>query len=64
MIDYSLLQYAEESYGVRKPMCSPEFEAYANQLVQDYSLSIPQTSDEAAQLFFLILEDINALMDE
>lgn len=60
-VDLELLDHAEASYGTRLPMCTPEFESYVNCLQQDYSLSSPQTLDDALQLFFLITEDVSAL---
>ena len=60
-VDLGLLDYAESEYGISLPYCTPEFKEYADRLIENYSIPPPKTTNEALQLFFLILADTSVL---
>ena len=44
--------------------CTAEFEAYADCLRADFSIPVPETPNNALELYFLLIQDISALMTE
>ena len=60
-MDYSLLLTAEQLYGKGASFCSAEFSQYAKRVMKDYNISNPKSVDEALELYFILLEDIDIL---
>ena len=63
-VDLDLLDYAEANYGFPNSsaahLCkSEEFSAYATKVLEDYGLQHPVSWQEALQLYFLLLNDID-----
>ena len=51
ILDYALLQYAENNYGHKSSLVSDEFRVYAETFKLDESISIPTTPNEVLHLF-------------
>lgn len=65
-VDLDLLDYAETNYGFPNSceahFCqSEEFAAYGTKVLEDYSLHHPVSWQEALQLYFLLLNDIDSM---
>ena len=61
ILDYALLQYAENNYGHKSSLVSGEFRVYADKFKLDESISTPTTPNEALQLFLQLLQDIEIM---
>ncbi len=60
--DMSLLQEAESSLTTNVELTSLEFACYAEKLMNDYRFEFPRNWNEALQLYFLLIEDMNTLI--
>lgn len=65
-VDLDLLDYAETNYGFPNSceahFCqTEEFAAYGTKVLEDYSLHHPVSWQEALQLYFLLLNDIDSM---
>ena len=57
-VNRGLVDHANSTHCVKCSLCSSDFERYANQLMEDYSIARPTSVDDALKLYFLILADI------
>ena len=61
ILDYALLQYAENNYGHKSSFVSDEFRVYAEKFKLDENIVTPTTPNEALQLFLQLLQDIEIM---
>ena len=62
-VDKYLLQEADSSLTTDVELTSTEFTNYAKKAILDYGVEVPQNWNEALQLYFLLLEDMNTYIE-